>query len=118
MHKCCRYALDLHRFRKNTSIRKYIQVFESVIIKVFKKLLKFFRVRKYKSLLHEFFFRRFLRYNTRQALIIYPLIEAMLIRIFFMIPSYFKIQFFATCFSWIMLCSKGLITQVFESMKA
>ena len=43
-------------------------------------------------LLHEFFFRRFLRYNQRLPAIVYRLIDAVLIGIFLMIPSYFKIE--------------------------
>ena len=46
-------------------------------------------------------------YIPRQSLIVYWLMDAELIGIFFMIP-YFKIEILAKCCSWTTLCSKGL----------
>ena len=58
------------------------------------------------------FFRRFLRYIPRQALIFYRLINAALI-VTFSNDSYFKIELFAICFSLTTLCSKRSITLTF-----
>ena len=52
-------------------------------------------------------FRPFFRYIPRRALIVYRLIDSALIGNFSMIPSYFKIEIFAKCFSCTTLCSKG-----------
>ena len=65
--------------------------------------IKLERDKMFTNLLDEFCFPSiFLRYLPRQAFIVYRLIYAIVIGIFSMIPSYFKIEIFTKiCCSWI-----------------
>ena len=56
--------------------------------------------------------RRFWRYIPSQALIVYRLIDAALVRIFFMVPSYLKFEILAK--SGPRFAAKGLLGKILE----